>query len=111
MILVDTALQARAEQNRPIRVGMIGAGFMGQGLTNQIVNSVPTPTQDTFASVFNLSFNYESAADYGTTANDTLGAAAYDPLFNTIDLSLSPARDQDTRRLMAIARLHALPPE
>ncbi len=41
MILVDTALQAREEQGKPIRVGMIGAGFMGQGLTNQIVNSVP----------------------------------------------------------------------
>src|SRR5438105_2096819 len=41
MILVDKALKAREEQGKPIRVGMIGAGFMGQGLTNQIVNSVP----------------------------------------------------------------------
>ena len=41
MIIVDNALRSREEQGRPIRVGMIGAGFMGQGLTNQIVNSVP----------------------------------------------------------------------
>ena len=41
MILVDTALKAREEQGKPIRVGMTGAGFMGHGLTNQIVNSVP----------------------------------------------------------------------
>src|SRR5438445_420442 len=41
MIIVDKALQAREEQGRPIRVAMLGAGFMGQGLTNQIVNSVP----------------------------------------------------------------------
>jgi len=41
MIIVDSALKAREEQGKPIRVGMIGAGFMGQGLTNQIVNSVP----------------------------------------------------------------------
>ncbi|HWW93993.1 MAG TPA: Gfo/Idh/MocA family oxidoreductase [Vicinamibacteria bacterium] len=41
MIIVDTALRAREEGGRPVRVGMIGAGFMGQGLTNQIVNSVP----------------------------------------------------------------------
>ena len=41
MIIVDNALKERADQNRPVRVGMIGAGFMGQGLTNQIVNSVP----------------------------------------------------------------------
>src|SRR5712671_3741347 len=40
MIIVDRALQAREEEGKPIRVGMIGAGFMGQGLTNQIVNSV-----------------------------------------------------------------------
>jgi predicted homoserine dehydrogenase-like protein len=40
MIIVDRALQQREEQGKPIRVGMIGAGFMGQGLTNQIVNSV-----------------------------------------------------------------------
>jgi len=41
VIIVDRALRAREEQGRPIRVGMMGAGFMGQGLTNQIVNSVP----------------------------------------------------------------------
>jgi len=41
MIIVDTALKARQEQNQPIRVGMVGAGFMGQGLTNQVTNSVP----------------------------------------------------------------------
>jgi predicted homoserine dehydrogenase-like protein len=41
MIVVDNALRAREEQGKPIRVGMVGAGFMGQGLTNQIENSVP----------------------------------------------------------------------
>jgi predicted homoserine dehydrogenase-like protein len=40
MIIVDRALQERAAEGRPIRVGMVGAGFMGQGLTNQIENSV-----------------------------------------------------------------------
>jgi predicted homoserine dehydrogenase-like protein len=41
MIIVDNALRAREEEGRPVRVGLIGAGFMAQGLTNQIVNSVP----------------------------------------------------------------------
>ena len=41
MIIIDNALKAREEQHKPIRVAMLGAGFMGQGLTNQIVNSVP----------------------------------------------------------------------
>lgn len=41
MVIVDNALKARHEQGKPVRVGMIGAGFMGQGLTNQITNSTP----------------------------------------------------------------------
>ncbi|MEL6159336.1 MAG: Gfo/Idh/MocA family oxidoreductase [Cyanobacteria bacterium J06554_11] len=41
MILVDTALKARAEAGNPVRVGMIGAGFMGRGIANQIIHSVP----------------------------------------------------------------------
>src|SRR5690348_12032892 len=41
MIIVDTALEARAEANNPIRIGIFGAGFMTQGLVNQIVHSVP----------------------------------------------------------------------
>jgi predicted homoserine dehydrogenase-like protein len=40
MIIVDKALEAREQEARPIRVGMIGAGQVGQGLANQIVNSV-----------------------------------------------------------------------
>lgn len=39
MIIVDKALEARAEANNPIRVGMIGAGFMARGIANQIVNT------------------------------------------------------------------------
>ena len=41
MIIVDTALRKREAAGQPIRVGMIGAGFMGRGVANQIINSVP----------------------------------------------------------------------
>ncbi len=41
MIIVDNALKAREAQGLPIRVAVLGAGFMAQGLTNQITNSVP----------------------------------------------------------------------
>jgi len=41
MIIIDNALKARAAAGNPIKVGMIGAGFMGRGIANQIVNSVP----------------------------------------------------------------------
>jgi len=41
MIIVDTALRKRAEEGRPIRVGIVGAGAMARGVANQIVNAVP----------------------------------------------------------------------
>ncbi len=41
MIIVDAALKAREGEGRPIRVASIGAGFMGQGVTNHITNTVP----------------------------------------------------------------------
>lgn len=41
MIIVDYALKKRAAEGRPVRVGVIGSGFMGRGLANQIINSVP----------------------------------------------------------------------
>jgi predicted homoserine dehydrogenase-like protein len=41
VIIVDTALRRRQAEGRPIRVALVGAGFMGRGLVNQVVNSVP----------------------------------------------------------------------
>src|SRR5262245_704938 len=40
MIIVDKALQARAAEGNPVKVAILGAGFMAQGLTNQLLNSV-----------------------------------------------------------------------
>ena len=40
MIILDNALRRLEDAGRPIRVGMVGAGFMGRGIANQIVNSV-----------------------------------------------------------------------
>jgi predicted homoserine dehydrogenase-like protein len=41
MVIVDAALKRRADLGNPVRVGMIGAGFMARGIANQIINSVP----------------------------------------------------------------------
>jgi predicted homoserine dehydrogenase-like protein len=41
MLIVDTALKRREAEGKPVRVGMIGAGFMGRGLANHILNTVP----------------------------------------------------------------------
>lgn len=36
MMIVDTALRQRAESNKPIRVGLVGAGYSGKRITYQI---------------------------------------------------------------------------
>jgi predicted homoserine dehydrogenase-like protein len=41
MIIVDRALAEREQQGKPVRVGMIGAGFMGRGIAMQIGQSTP----------------------------------------------------------------------
>ncbi|MCR2825491.1 Gfo/Idh/MocA family oxidoreductase, partial [Microbacterium sp. zg.Y909] len=41
MIIIDTALHKREAEGRPIGVAIVGAGFMGRGLINQITHSVP----------------------------------------------------------------------
>jgi predicted homoserine dehydrogenase-like protein len=41
MILVDRALEERARSGNPIRVGLVGAGFMGRGIARQILTAVP----------------------------------------------------------------------
>jgi predicted homoserine dehydrogenase-like protein len=41
VIVVDRALHQRAAEGNPVRVGMIGAGFMGRGIALQILGSVP----------------------------------------------------------------------
>jgi predicted homoserine dehydrogenase-like protein len=44
VIIVDTALQRREAEGRPIRVAIVGAGFMSRGLVNQITSSTPGMT-------------------------------------------------------------------
>lgn len=41
MIIVDKALKKREKQNNPVRVGIIGAGYMGRGTVLTIERSVP----------------------------------------------------------------------
>jgi len=41
MILLDSALAKRANEGRPVRAALIGSGFMGAGIINQIVRYCP----------------------------------------------------------------------
>ncbi|WP_409331720.1 NAD(P)H-dependent oxidoreductase [Trujillonella humicola] len=40
-MVVDTLLQRRQTEGRPVRLGLVGAGFMARGLINQVINSTP----------------------------------------------------------------------
>jgi predicted homoserine dehydrogenase-like protein len=41
MIIIDKALERRQQEGNPVRVAMIGAGFMGRGIALQIFTAVP----------------------------------------------------------------------
>jgi len=41
VIIVDRALEERRREGNPIRVAMVGAGFMGRGIALQILSAVP----------------------------------------------------------------------
>jgi predicted homoserine dehydrogenase-like protein len=41
MIIVDNALKQRQAQGKPVRVGMVGAGYMARGIAMQILSAVP----------------------------------------------------------------------
>jgi predicted homoserine dehydrogenase-like protein len=65
MILVDSALEAREREGRPIRVGMAGAGFMGRGIALQII---------TAARGMRLSAIYSRRIEAGLRAFEEAGA-------------------------------------
>ena len=44
MIIIDNLLKKRQEEKKPIRVGLVGAGYMGRGIALQIVTAVPGMT-------------------------------------------------------------------
>jgi predicted homoserine dehydrogenase-like protein len=41
MIIVDNALEERRRAGNPVRVAMVGSGFMGRGIALQILSAVP----------------------------------------------------------------------
>jgi predicted homoserine dehydrogenase-like protein len=82
VILVDTALRRREEQGHPIHVALIGAGFMAQGLANQIAHSVP---------------GMRVAAIYARRLEQALGVCEYAALGDPV-IASSQAEVEDTIR-------------
>jgi predicted homoserine dehydrogenase-like protein len=77
MIVVDRALEQRRADGKPVRVALVGAGFMGRGIANQIVNAVPGMT---LAAVVNRQVDRAEAA-YGQA-----GVGAVARVFSTRQL-------------------------
>ena len=87
MILIDTALRRREENGRPIQVALIGAGFMAQGLANQITHSVP---------------GMRVAAIYARRLDQAQGVCDYAVLGDSV-IASSQAEVEDTIRANRIA--------
>ena len=66
MMGVDALLARRAQEQNPVRVAMAGCGFMGRGLVNQIVNSVPGMVLAAIA-VRNVDQGIKALGDAGVT--------------------------------------------
>jgi predicted homoserine dehydrogenase-like protein len=80
VIIIDNALKAREAQGKPIRVGMIGAGFMGRGLVNQIVHSVPG---ERMVAIFNRQIQ-KAVSAYQYAGLEPIIAATQDQLDDAI---------------------------
>ena len=50
MIIVDTALEKREQEGKPVRVGIYGAGYMGRGIALQLLDKKPGLRLAAFAS-------------------------------------------------------------
>jgi predicted homoserine dehydrogenase-like protein len=67
MIIVDTALEKREKEGRPIRVGIVGAGYMGRGIALQLL---ARPTGMRLAAISNRTLTKAEQALRNGGAND-----------------------------------------
>ena len=101
MIIVDTALRKRAEAGNPIRVALVGAGFMGRGFVNQVVNSVPGME---LAAICNRTLAHAERAftDAGVADWEVVGDAA------AVDKSLGRGTPVVTQNYQAICEAESI---
>jgi predicted homoserine dehydrogenase-like protein len=103
MIIVDTALEQRERDGRPVRVGMVGAGFMGRGIALQITRytkgmelvAISNRTLENAARAYR-----EAGAEPDTVEDDTALARSID--------AARPAITQDPALLCRAERIDAI---
>jgi predicted homoserine dehydrogenase-like protein len=98
MIILDNALAAREAEGRPIRVGMLGAGFMARGITNQILHGTRGIR---LVAIFNRTV--EKAAGCYTYADPTLAPAVADSQA-ALDTAIEAGRPAVTADAMLVCR-------
>jgi len=86
MIIVDTALEKRERENNPIRVGVIGAGYMGRGLAIQIHSA--------FKSGMRLSALYNRTPEKAQQAFKQAGITSFSHADTTNDVEAAVAKNQ-----------------
>ena len=86
MIIVDTALEKREQENNPIRVGVIGAGYMGRGLVIQI--------QTAFSNGMRVSALYNRTPEKALSAFEQAGITEFKHADTTNDIEAAIAQNK-----------------
>ncbi len=95
MIIVDTALQKREDNNDPVRVAIIGAGYMGRGIAHQFL---ARPVGMRLAGVFNRTIA-EAERAYTEAGIDDILRASTQPVLDDAVSALRPVVTDDWRLL------------
>jgi predicted homoserine dehydrogenase-like protein len=103
MIIVDTALRKREAEGRPIKVGMIGAGFQGRGIAFQIIRATPGMQLCAIASR-----RIEAAADAFAQTDRTPVACTSQSALETAIATGQPAVTDDAVALASADGLDAI---
>jgi len=76
VIIVDKSLQARADANDPIRVGVVAAGFAGRGFVHQVELGTPAGMNVSVVANRTLSDAARAFTDIGIDDFETVSSAA-----------------------------------
>jgi predicted homoserine dehydrogenase-like protein len=85
MVIVDTALKRRHEDDNPIRVGLIGAGYIGRGIVLQIARA--------FSGMRTVAV-YNRTLSRAKQAYEEAGISTYDTVTTTPQLEDAIAKDR-----------------
>ena len=104
MILTDTALAQRARDGNPIRVGMIGAGFMARAIALQFLSAAPGIR---LAAISNRTIDNARAAYQDAGATGITEVASTQALERAIEKG-TPAITDDARLLCRAGNIDVL---